>query len=300
MALLRSASVGSAALGGRDCPPQPISLEPQWRCFAARRSASPPSAGHLKDMMETARFYPEGDNELEHTGFTQIPSQKVKPPSIAECKQILECTVDEIVDLDASQGHIVGNIVALMVDEDIVEMGREDRLNALDLAIGLGDERRKDYFYGHIGRIEKLELEDMEGEEDEKVALNTGMPWDEDALKALRRVPGGVRRTVIRETEARAKEKGVDRVTVALYGELARDAGMDESVVAALLATDKDRSEVSQEIAVAQQMGVTGVPCFIIDNKYAVMGAQGPEHIAGAIKQAAQMKEVGAPGTENA
>lgn len=190
-----------------------------------------PSAGHLKDMMETARFYPEGDNELEHTGFTQIPSQKVKPPSIAECKQILECTVDEIVDLDASQGHIVGNIVALMVDEDIVEMGREDRLNALDLAIGLGDERRKDYFYGHIGRIEKLELEDMEGEEDEKVALNTGMPWDEDALKALRRVPGGVRRTVIRETEARAKEKGVDRVTVALYGELARDAGMDDAVL---------------------------------------------------------------------
>ena len=190
-----------------------------------------PSAGHLKDMMETARFYPEGDNELEHTGFTQIPSQKVKPPSIAECKQILECTVDEIVDLDASQGHIVGNIVALMVDEDIVEMGREDRLNALDLAIGLGDERRKDYFYGHIGRIEKLELEDMEGEEDEKVALTTGMPWDEDALKALRRVPGGVRRTVIRETEARAKEKGVDRVTAALYGELARDAGMDDAVL---------------------------------------------------------------------
>ena len=81
--------------------------------------------------------------------------------------------------------------------------------------------------------------------------------------------------------------------------EAARDAGMDDSVVAALLATDKDRDEVAQEIAIAQQMGVTGVPCFIIDNKYAVMGAQGPEHIAGAIRQAAQMKEVGAPGTEN-
>ena len=76
----------------------------------------------------------------------------------------------------------------------------------------------------------------------------------------------------------------------------AKHAGMDESIVAALLATDKDRDEVSQEIAVAQQMGVTGVPCFIIDNKYAVMGAQPAEHIAGAIKQAAEMKEVGAPG----
>ena len=79
--------------------------------------------------------------------------------------------------------------------------------------------------------------------------------------------------------------------------EAAREAGMDESIVAALLATDQDREAVSQEIAVAQQMGVTGVPCFIIDNKYAVMGAQPAEQIVGAIKQAAQMKEVGAPGT---
>lgn len=77
----------------------------------------------------------------------------------------------------------------------------------------------------------------------------------------------------------------------------AEDAGMDQSVVAALLATDQDKAEVSEEIAVAQQMGVTGVPCFIIDNKYAVMGAQEPDQIAGAIKQAAEMKDVGAPGT---
>ena len=79
----------------------------------------------------------------------------------------------------------------------------------------------------------------------------------------------------------------------------ARAAGMDESIVAALLATDQDREAVSQEIAVAQQMGVTGVPCFIIDNKYAVMGAQPADQIVGAIKQAAQMKQVGAPGTSD-
>ena len=80
--------------------------------------------------------------------------------------------------------------------------------------------------------------------------------------------------------------------------EAAKHAGMDGAVVAALLATDKDRDEVIEEIAVAQKMGVTGVPCFIVDNKYAVMGAQPPEQIAGAIKQAAEMKDVGAPGTE--
>ena len=79
----------------------------------------------------------------------------------------------------------------------------------------------------------------------------------------------------------------------------AEHVGMDGSIVTALLATNKDRIEVEQEIATAQQMGVSGVPCFIIDNKYAVMGAQEPRAIADAIKQAEEMKEVGAPGSQN-
>jgi predicted DsbA family dithiol-disulfide isomerase len=66
---------------------------------------------------------------------------------------------------------------------------------------------------------------------------------------------------------------------------------MDGSIVASLLATDKDRDEVTKEIATAQQMGVSGVPCFIIDNKYAVMGAQQPEAIVDAVRQAAQQTD---------
>ena len=172
-----------------------------------------PSASHLKDMMETARFHPEGVNELEHTSFTQIPSKRVKPPSIAECKQILECTVDKVVDLDASQGHVIANIVSLMVEEELVDMGREDRLRALDLPIGLGDDRRTDYFYSRTDTIEKYILEDMPDSGDEVVALVTGMDWDDGAMKALRRVPAVMRRTVIRATEATAKEKGADSIS---------------------------------------------------------------------------------------
>ena len=190
-----------------------------------------PSASHLEDMMETARFHPEGVNELEHTSFTQIPSKRVKPPSIAECKQILECTVDKVVDLDASQGHVLANIVSLMVEEDLVEMDRESRLRALDLPIGLGDERRADYFYCRSDDISMYTLEDMPDSGDEVVALKTGMPWDDGAMKALRRVPAGVRRTVIRATEAAAKEKGAAEITAELYGQLAKEAGMDDEVM---------------------------------------------------------------------
>ena len=81
-----------------------------------------------------------------------------------------------------------------------------------------------------------------------------------------------------------------------VLADAATEAGMDGGVVRSLLATDKDRDAVEKEIATAQQMGVTGVPCFIIDSKYAVVGAQEPSHIAEAIKQAAEMKAVGAPG----
>ncbi len=81
--------------------------------------------------------------------------------------------------------------------------------------------------------------------------------------------------------------------------EAATQAGMDGPVVRALLATDKDRDEVINEVATAQQMGVTGVPCFIIDNRYAVMGAQDADHIAEAIRQAAQMRTDEASGTES-
>lgn len=71
---------------------------------------------------------------------------------------------------------------------------------------------------------------------------------------------------------------------------VARECGMDASIVETLLASDADREAVEQEIALAQSMGVSGVPCFIIDNKYAVMGAQDPETIAGAISEIAARK----------
>ena len=78
-----------------------------------------PSADYLDDMMETARFWPEGVNELEHTRFTMIPSRKVKPPSIEECPQIAECTVDQVIRLDKSSGIIIANIVAMVMDEGL-------------------------------------------------------------------------------------------------------------------------------------------------------------------------------------
>ncbi|CAN7475726.1 DsbA family oxidoreductase [Phyllobacterium sp. LjRoot231] len=69
--------------------------------------------------------------------------------------------------------------------------------------------------------------------------------------------------------------------------EAAQEAGMDVAIVASLLPTDADTVGVRQEIDTANQIGVRGVPCFILDQKYAVMGAQSAEALADAIRQAA-------------
>ncbi len=71
----------------------------------------------------------------------------------------------------------------------------------------------------------------------------------------------------------------------------AERAGMDRAVTETLLCGDADRSEVEQEIEIARTMGVTGVPCFILDNKYAVMGAQSADVLANAIRDLAKEKE---------
>lgn len=57
----------------------------------------------------------------------------------------------------------------------------------------------------------------------------------------------------------------------------ARDAGMDGDLVAELLASDQDADLVRREIALAQQMGINGVPAFIVANKYLLSGAQPAE-----------------------
>ncbi len=65
---------------------------------------------------------------------------------------------------------------------------------------------------------------------------------------------------------------------------IAKDAGMDAGLVAELLAGDTDRELVTSEIAQAQAMGVSGVPTFIIANKYTLVGAQPAARLAEAIR----------------
>ena len=59
-----------------------------------------------------------------------------------------------------------------------------------------------------------------------------------------------------------------------VLAEIAADAGMDAQRVREYLASDEGTREVQAEIATAQQLGISAVPTFVFEEKYAVQGAQ--------------------------
>lgn len=82
-------------------------------------------------------------------------------------------------------------------------------------------------------------------------------------------------------------EKGQNIGDDAVLVALATKAGLDPEIVQPLIAGDADRAEVRQDVETAQRMGITGVPCFILDGKYAVMGAQDVDALVEAIRNVA-------------
>ena len=88
-------------------------------------------------------------------------------------------------------------------------------------------------------------------------------------------------------------EEGADIGDRAVLARAAGEAGMDAAVVETMLASDADRDAVAEEAQTASRMGVTGVPCFLFEGKYAVMGAQDTSTLTDAIKQIAAAKAKG-------
>lgn len=69
--------------------------------------------------------------------------------------------------------------------------------------------------------------------------------------------------------------------------DLAAQCGLIRDEIRSALDTDEDIASVQAEIEAARNLGIQGVPFFIFGQKYAVSGAETPEHLAAAIRQAA-------------
>jgi predicted DsbA family dithiol-disulfide isomerase len=67
---------------------------------------------------------------------------------------------------------------------------------------------------------------------------------------------------------------------------LAVDAGLDGDEVGKVLASDQYSDHVETDEAMAQELGATGVPLFVIDRRYGISGAQPAEAITEALQHA--------------
>ena len=76
---------------------------------------------------------------------------------------------------------------------------------------------------------------------------------------------------------------------------LGKEIGLNEEEINAALVSEEFEAKVNFDVSEGSQLGVTGVPFFVFDRKYAVSGAQPIETFLNALKQShAESKNEGA------
>lgn len=177
-----------------------------------------PSWDLMDEVMKTAKAFPRGEDELAHTSLTKVPSKKVKPPSIKECSQHIECRLENMIELEAGMAFVIGNIVDIVVDEELIKMGRGERIRAVNPPIYLGDEKRKYFYFGNVGEKRMIELQQPDRVKNPTVA--TKMLWDEAALKLIAKIPPSMAEMVIEMVEDEAQKKGLTEVSYDFYKDM--------------------------------------------------------------------------------
>src|SRR5579859_6644913 len=78
---------------------------------------------------------------------------------------------------------------------------------------------------------------------------------------------------------------GGDLTDINVLVQAASDVGLDADDIRRRLATDDDVAQISAQAEEAARKGISGVPTYVLAQKYAVSGAQPPEQLAAAIRQ---------------
>ncbi len=70
----------------------------------------------------------------------------------------------------------------------------------------------------------------------------------------------------------------------------AEEAGLNADDMQAVVDSGKYTAEVAEQVRHAQEIGVTGVPTYVINDRYAIVGAQPYEAFKNALSQISNMK----------
>lgn len=107
-------------------------------------------------------------------------------------------------------------------------------------------------------------------------------------LAETENLSGVVAESLLRANFIDAKEVG--KIEVLL--QIAEDAGISQERAKEMLESDEFAEDVKADITEARQVGVQGVPFFVINRKYAISGAQPAETFAEALQKVAKEERV--------
>jgi len=92
--------------------------------------------------------------------------------------------------------------------------------------------------------------------------------------------------------------EGRDIGDIDVLVDVAREAGLDGDEIRDYLQSDEDVERINAEDKLAREMGIQGVPCFVVNQKYAISGAQDPAVFLQVFERIAE--ETGQSDTEGA
>jgi len=85
--------------------------------------------------------YPKGVNEFSKAGFTELPSEMVKPPRVAQSPVQLECIVNEVISLGKNGGAgnlVIAEVKLIHIDEAVLDADGKIDPHKTDLVARLG------------------------------------------------------------------------------------------------------------------------------------------------------------------
>lgn len=169
-------------------------------------------------------------------------------------------------------------------DRKDVEIAISWRPYQLDATIPPEGVDRQKYYERKFGSERAKEAGKMISELGEKEGINFAFdqikrsPNTLDSHRLVRWAgSAGLQMEAVELLFKRYFEEGEDVGKAEVLIEVASDIGMDVDLVKELLTSDADRKQVEYEDHMAREMGVTGVPCFLFENKFSVVGAQDVE-----------------------
>lgn len=85
--------------------------------------------------------YAKGVNEFEKSGLTPLPSEKIKPPRVAESPVSFECVVDQVIPLGTEGGAgnlILAKVILIHIREEFLNDTGQLDTTKLDLVARMG------------------------------------------------------------------------------------------------------------------------------------------------------------------